>query len=241
MFAPKYKSVLQERRMFAILVTVELMAAFILFHPLQILAQTPRPLNLPICLSAHLNSLQPTNPVDMTTVIWRTIVKTMHVEKEVFACTKPPGIFDQDIYINKTEDLSRFPPTPSTTFEVVTCAKNNTGDVLGCVQKIPHQYTPIERTCQQSFVGSPMLNTVVAPNGIIKTVEAQKEVFGCPTSVSPQFVKDITIFTEIFDNMARGTEYKTYDYVNCTKRVVDLNVIGCQASPTVVLPIRNQP
>src|SRR5215467_14206449 len=102
----------------------------ILFHPLQILAQAPTLKKfMPIPLQCRLNSLQPT-------------------------------IFDQDIYIKKIEDLSQFPHIASkTTFEVVTCAKNLSGDVLGCVKKIPHQYTPVNE-CQQSFIGFPMqMNT----------------------------------------------------------------------------------
>jgi len=173
-----------------------------------------------------------------------TMVKTIHVEKEVYTCTDPPAIYDQDIYIKKIEDLAKFPNvTSSTTFEVVTCAKNNlTGDVLGCVKKIPHQYSPINIHCQQTFIGFPMqLNTVVAPNGIVKTVEAQKEVFGCPTSVSPKFMKDVIIFTEIFENVAKHTENSTFDSVVCAKVIGDLNVTGCLDSPTVALPITNQP
>ena len=198
------------------------MTAFILFHPFQIFAQTlpsqKKFIQIPVRCS--LNSLQLTNPIDMNTVIVGAMVKTIHVEKEVYACTDPPAIYDQDIYIKKIEDLAKFPNvTSSTTFEVVTCAKNNlTGDVLGCVKKIPHQYSPINIHCQQTFIGFPMqLNTVVAPNGIVKTVEAQKEVFGCPTSVSPKFMKDVTIFTEIFENVAKHTENSTFDSVVCTR------------------------
>jgi hypothetical protein len=144
--------------MFAILVAVELMSSFILFHPFQISAQTPPQKQImPIPLRCSLNSLQPTNPIDMNTVVNKTTVKTIHVEKEVYACTVPPAIYDQDIYIKKIEDLAKFPNVKSsTTFEVVTCAKNNTGDVLGCVEKIPHQYSPINITCQQSFIRFPM-------------------------------------------------------------------------------------
>jgi len=70
---------------------------------------------------------------------------------------------------------------------------------------------------------------------------AQKEVFGCPTSVSPKFMKDVTIFTEIFENVAKHTENSTFDSVVCTKVIGDLNVTGCLDSPTVALPITNQP
>jgi hypothetical protein len=70
------------------------MAASILFYPTQTLAQ---PLSqkhvMPIPIRCSLNSLQPAIPVDMNTVILRTTVKTIHVEKEVFTCTVPPAIF----------------------------------------------------------------------------------------------------------------------------------------------------
>jgi hypothetical protein len=104
---------------------------------------------------------------------------------------------------------------------------------------MPIKVTPsIYGVCQQAFVGFPrQMNTVVAPNGIVKTVEAQKEVFGCPSSVSPQFIKDVTIFTEIFENVAKGTLKNTFDYVICTKVVGDLNVTGCRVSPTLPLAV----
>jgi len=94
MFAPKHKSVLEQRRILAILVTVELMTAFILFHPFQIFAQTlpSQKKFIPIPVRCSLNSLQPTNPIDMNTVIVGAMVKTIHVEKEVYACTGPAAI-----------------------------------------------------------------------------------------------------------------------------------------------------
>ena len=62
-------------------------------------------------------------------------------------------------------------------------------------------------------------------------------------SHQPQFIKDVTIYTEIFENFAsRAIETnKTYDTVVCTKVVANLNVAGCLDSPTVSIPKTNKP
>jgi hypothetical protein len=133
--------------------------------------------------------------------------------------------------------------------EVVTCAKNNTGDVLGCEEKIPYQYTPVYGSCQQVRLTWPLqMNTVVAPNGVIKTIEAQDEVFGCPTIVSPQFLKDVTIFTHMADTLpgpsGQPILWDHFQWITCTEVVANLNVTGCkvqqpplpQAIPTINKP-----
>lgn len=255
--------ILKSRRIIANVITIQLMATFILLHPMELLAQPVSPIPTPS--DCHLSY---TNPIAMNTVISsspsgggeggngpREVAKTIHVEKETFVC--PQALFDQDIYVKKIEDLSDGIPIPlkgNTTYEVVTCAKDShTGDVMGCEDKIPNNSSaPISGSCQQGPWGKVQLtdplqmNTIVAPyayGNIIKTVEAQKEVFGCPTVVSPRIIKDVTIYTEIFENFGSHAveTTKTYDTVICTKVVANLNVTGCQDSPRLPIPITNKP
>ena len=76
------------------------------------------------------------------------------------------------------------------------------------------------------------MNTVVSSNGVIKTVEAQKEVFKCDSSKT---FKDVTIFTDIFENLSQGIVKKTSESVTCVKDVATAKVLACKASPTATL------
>ena len=69
------------------LITI-LISGFITFQPLQINAQNktatinPDAIKLTKCELITL----PTDPIDMNTVIFKDIAKTIHVEKEIFKC-----------------------------------------------------------------------------------------------------------------------------------------------------------
>ena len=76
------------------------------------------------------------------------------------------------------------------------------------------------------------MNTVVASNGIAKTVDDQKEVFKCPLD-SPKTFKDVTIFTEIFENLSTHPTQnitKVFEITTCVKDVFTSNVTACTAS-----------
>lgn len=222
-----------KKTIFSIVITIQLITAFTLLTPIKSFG-IKQPSTVPTPSDCR---LQYVNPIAMNTVIAGAAVKTIHVEKKTFECAQ--GLFDQDIYLIIYED------TPGSGGEadrvlppnVVTCAKNNTGDVLGCEERSPYtyRYTPISGPCQQVSLTWPLqMNTAVAPNGVIKTVETQDEVFGCPTIVSPRFLKDVTIFTVVSDAIGppplQPYDEARFHAITCTEVVANLNVTGCITS-----------
>lgn len=214
-------------------ISILVVVAFILLQPTHIRAQQP----FPTLTGCALAQVQPTDAIDMNTVVFNTTAKTVHVEKEIFRCEIPniPGltIVDVSIYTEIIEDLIHFPTvSPTTTFEVITCVKNDNGQVVACKNTIPSTTEP-KLSCKPSIVAFPMeMNTVVASNGIAKTVDAQKEVFKCPLD-SPKTFKDVTIFTEIFENLSTHPTQnitKVFEITTCVKDVFTANVTACTAS-----------
>ena len=214
-------------------ISILVVVAFILLQPTHIRAQQP----FPTLTGCALAQVQPTDAIDMNTVVFNTTAKTVHVEKEIFRCEIPniPGltIVDVSIYTEIIEDLIHFPTvSPTTTFEVITCVKNDNGQVVACKNTIPSAIEP-KLSCKPSIVAFPMeMNTVITSNGIAKTVDAQKEIFKCPLD-SPKTFKDVTIFTEIFENLSippPQTIAKVFEVTTCVKDKFTANVTACTAS-----------
>jgi hypothetical protein len=135
-------------------------------------------------------------------------------------------------------------------FELVTCSKTSTsGSPVGCQQGIPIT-NPMPRAteCKQVNIAFPIeMNTVNTSNGIIKTVESEKESFQCrvsgnvPTGFGPSSMKDVVIFTEILDDAGSGKIVKMSQATTCMKPVTPKTSINsknviCQASKASVIP-----
>lgn len=226
-------------RVYSLIATaICVVTVLILVQPLQAGAQ-----QIPPLVGCRVSLTPPTDATDMNTIVTGTKVKTIHVEKQVFDCQAQimpiPAytyIADVTIYTEIFEDLANFPSViPKKTFESITCVKDaKTGNVLGCQKSSSISSTlPTTLSCLSSVVGFPIeMNTVVSSNGIIKTVESQKEVFKCDSSKT---FKDVTIFTEIFENLSLGIVKKTSESVTCVKDVATAKVLACKASPTATL------
>ena len=163
-------------------------------------------------LPCNLSKTQPLDPIDMNTVIFKALTKTVHVEKELYDNCRGivPSVLDVSIFTELKENLSNFPNVVSNvSFELVTCGKTSTsGSPVGCQQGIPIT-NPMPRAteCKQINIAFPIqMNTVNTINGIIKTVESEKESFQCkvsgniPTGFGPSGMKDAVIFTEILED-----------------------------------------
>jgi hypothetical protein len=72
---------------------------------------------------------------------------------------------------------------PKVSFEVIACSKNIAfGSPEGCQQIIPSTANamPNASACKQVNIAFPIeMNTVSSPNGIVKTIESEKEAFIC--------------------------------------------------------------
>lgn len=223
----------------AILIIILLLPLF-LMHPISSMAQKPVPLTPPLELIECDTKFQPTDQIDMNTVIVGSKIKTIHVEKEVVDCIdlslieQGVGrtiIADVSIYTKIIEDISNNKTilSPKVDFEVVTCYKDDNGLVLGCETYIPSTTLPpikFSKTCLEPVtVPFPIeMDTVVNSSHFIKSVEAQKEVFACGDVI------DVTIFTEIFEDLVQDTSNKIYFSTTCYKQIEVPKVLGCKAS-----------
>jgi hypothetical protein len=181
---------------------------------------------------------------DMNTILTESTtgpkVWTIHVEKEVFDCQVQiapnvlrPVIVDVSIYTEIIERAENAVPIKK--FEVVTCEKDAiNGNVLGCARSdLRSTNLPTVSSCQSANSALPIdMNTVVEATGVVKTIEAQKEIFRCDTPPNAKTVKDVTIFTEIIEDVTKGIPIQeTYETVICLKEIASAKVIACNASP----------
>jgi hypothetical protein len=242
-----YMSQEQSRKLFTlVLSTLLVLAGLVLFiQPTnQAFGQQP---------DCTLSQVQPTDPVDMNTVIFKTIAKTIHVEKEIYTNCRGivPTVLDVSTYTELKEDLARFPQViPKVSFEVIACSKIIPfASPTGCKQMIPSttNVLPNASACKQVNIAFPIeMNTIPGPNGIIKTVESEKEAFTCKVTgnVPPGFgsmaMKEVTVFTEIFEDLGQGKIVKMSEFTTCMKPVgpaqITPRTIICQASKPSVIP-----
>jgi len=177
--------------------------------------------------------LQAPEPIDMNTVNVKGTAKTIHIEKEVFSCLigAKQVVVDVSIFTELIENI-RTQNTATMKFEVVTCVKYDRG-ILGCKTEVP----PLLPTEMDNMVCEPIpstlpleMNTVV-DGRIVKTIEAEKEVFECDFDNDvPTTILDVTIFTEIFEEVkSRSHEViaKKFDAAICVKEIDIAKVIGC--------------
>jgi hypothetical protein len=203
-------------------------------------------------IACSLSQLQPADPVDMNSVIFKTLVKTVHLEKEVYSNCRGivPSVLDVNTYTEIREDLSSFPTiVPKVSFELITCSKNIvTGSVDKCQQLVPSIIIPSVSSCSQRNVAFPIeMNTITSPDGIVKTIESQKEVFSCkvtgaaPVGFGSTAIKEVTIFTEIFEGIVHGKTVKMSQSTTCIKpfgpALLTSKTISCHASKASVIPL----
>src|SRR5215212_2547704 len=119
-----------------ILTALLVITGFIIIQPLQIQGQKeivkniPDPIKLTKCQIVN----PPTGPIDMNTVIFKDIAKTIHVEKEIFKCiTKngAPVVAMVSLFTELFENV-RTQSTLNKTVEAVTCVKGYNGTVSYC-------------------------------------------------------------------------------------------------------------
>ena len=180
-----------------------------------------------------------TDSTEMNTIITESNtgskVKTLYVESEVYRCQaeiQPDSFWPTIVVVSLHTEIIDDPLMKDTkSFEVITCNKNATnGELLGdCTKYIPTSNLPNVSSCTSISVQSPIeLNTVIISPGIVKTIEAKKEFFLCDTLSKPKIIKDVTIFTEILENLSTaGTTTKTLEVTTCIKEIASAKVLGC--------------
>ena len=198
------------------------------------------PTSIPASLSLINCSLgkPPADPIDMNTVIFKDIAKTVHVEKEIFTCKTRNGasvIALVSIYTELFENMSTLKPL-NKMVEAVTCVKGYNGTVSYCNTKsIPLSNQLVYLNCDPKVLRVlPMslpieMETVVSSAGIAKTVESEKEVFLCDIKQNvPTKLLDVNLFTEIFEDMSSGKVLKkSIESVTCQKDIATASVLKC--------------
>ena len=224
-----------------ILTALLIITGFIIIQPLQVQGQKeiatniPDPIKVTKCQVVN----PPTDPIDMNTVIFKDIAKTIHVEKEIFKCiTKngAPVVAMVSLFTELFENL-RTQSTLNKTVETVTCVKGYNGTVSYCNSNqipISREY-PFAVSCDPLNlrilnIASPIeMETVVSSNGISKTVEAEKEAFLCTYKQNkPTQILDVMLFTEIFEKVSNGTVIKkNVESISCLKDIGTAKVLKC--------------
>jgi hypothetical protein len=224
-----------------ILTALLIITGFIIIQPLQIQGQKEIAMNIPDAIKVTKCQVvkPPTDPIDMNTVIFKDIAKTIHVEKEIFKCiTKngAPVVAMVSLFTELFENM-RTQSTLNKTVEAVTCVKGYNGTVSYCNSNqipISRQY-PFAVSCDPSNlrilnIQSPIeMETVVSSNGISKTVEAEKEAFLCTYKQNkPTQILDVMLFTEIFEKVSSGTVIKkNVESISCLKDIDTAKVLKC--------------
>ena len=191
------------------------------------------------------------DPVDMNTVIFKDIAKTIHVEKEAFTCKTKSGalvIALVSLYTELFTNMSTLHPSKKTV-ESDTCVKGYNGTVLWCHSSHQEEgirvldYTfgyppknPLGAACdpislRTQPVPSPIeMETVVGTNGIVQTIEAEKEIFLCDFKQNkPTTLLGVTLFTTLFEDILGRPPIldKTFESVSCLTDIGSARVLKC--------------
>jgi hypothetical protein len=132
----RIRSLLTNYKIISLFLTTILISGFIIFQPLQINAQNKTVTIIPdknkVTKCKFVTPL--TDPIDMNTVIFKDIAKTIHVEKEVFKCKTKNGALVIAMVSLFTElfESMRTQSTLNKTVETVTCVKGYNGTVSYC-------------------------------------------------------------------------------------------------------------
>jgi len=192
------------------------------------------------------------DPVDMNTVIFKDIAKTIHVEKEAFKCKTKSGalvIALVSLYTELFTNMSTLHPS-NKMFESDTCVKGYNGTVLWCHSsyqeteigvggfrpELGFSVYPLTTGCdpislRTQPVPSPIeMETVVGTNGIVQTIEAEKEIFLCDFKQNkPTTLLGVTLFTTLFEDILGRPPIldKTFESVSCLTDIGSARVLKC--------------
>jgi hypothetical protein len=195
------------------------------------------------------------DPVDMNTVIFKDIAKTVHVEKEAFKCKTKSGalvIALVSLYTELFTNMSTLHPSKKLV-ESDTCVKGYNGTVLWCHSSHQEEgiglggyfpeygYSakyPLAAACdpislRTQPVPSPIeMETVVGTNGIVQTLEAEKEIFLCDFKQNkPTTLLGVTLFTTLFEDILGRIPIqvldKRFEAVSCLTDISSARVLKC--------------
>jgi hypothetical protein len=117
---------------------------------------------------------------------------------------------------------------------VITCMKTS-HTLIGCIAEIPSTDVAPVRNCTEEPIGHPQEMNTVNKGKIVKTVEAQKEVFVCtmntPSDITDDKKVDLVLFTEIWEDLGRLPDnpvVKAFESFRCVTSIDTAKVESCQ-------------
>jgi hypothetical protein len=213
--------------------------------PLATSANGPSP--SPIPEGCQLRSPQPEAPLKLNVVAVRNLAKTIAVEKEVFSCfdaqSRLARIKNVDTTIEFAErgGAGKKPTlvTVGKAIEAETCTKDITTGSIACkAEAIPLGVTETPlKNCQLTKGTYPFdalqqpthpieMATVRLNDGLVKTVQVEKEIFDCAGRIG-----DVYLFTELVEaTQANGfTHVRTqFEGVVCFKSETTAQLVACK-------------
>ncbi|MGH9921520.1 MAG: Ig-like domain-containing protein, partial [Nitrososphaerales archaeon] len=194
--------------------------------------------------------VQPDDPIAMNTVRSGQIAKTIHAEKQVFDCALEQGSIPVRVDLTIIAEIYENMVTQAVInkqTQVMTCIKEPTrGDLIGCSNEVPLTDIVPLRNCSEESVRHPQEMNSVNKGTIVKTIEAQKEVFLCDIdnnvntgSPAPNEKKvDLTVITEIWEDLNKLNSNppldpvikKTFESFRCIVDLETATVESCKFS-----------
>ncbi|MEM2761097.1 MAG: Ig-like domain-containing protein [Nitrososphaerales archaeon] len=185
--------------------------------------------------------------VSMNTVVGSSssgsagIAKTVYAQKQIFDCLLEQGnipyVKDVTIIAEIYEDMGT-KKILRKHVEVISCIKLvNDARVLKCSKETPSQDPIVTNSCIEAPLSHPIKMNTVHKDGIVKTIEAQTEVFRCTfgnTDSTDDKKVDLIIFSEIWDDLnklpSNPVIKKAYLFLRCVIKVNAGSVESCQFS-----------
>lgn len=196
----------------------------------------------------------PEEPLEMNSVVFRDLVKTVVMEKEVFNCTGQAGqpqIKDVETFVEVVELRDgREIRVVDERVEVAQCIKNLANGRITCsastAELHPPQSQPLTGCSQPEGLTQPRdpveMDTVVS-GSLVKTIKVEKETFQCGGGPAvAEFIGDLYLFTEIIEAPGETAEreatlqpvVKAFRGIVCFKDEQTATVVACaRVAPTV--------
>lgn len=201
----------------------------------------------PIPQGCQLRSPQPDAPLRLNVIAVSNTVKTIAVDKEIFTCfdaqSQLASVKDVETVIEDVEvgDVKKTPSITTTgvTVTATTCTKDLQAGRLGCSLKavpLGVTQTPLDKctvtkgtypfdTIQQP--GEPLdMATAVLADGLVKTVDAETEVFACSGQIGDLYVFHQNVELNKGNGFAPVSE--RFQGVMCLKDEATATVTSCK-------------
>ncbi|MGH9922872.1 MAG: hypothetical protein ACRD38_08985, partial [Nitrososphaerales archaeon] len=196
------------------------------------------PFTIPVGSTCYFVDTQPEDPISMNTVRSNAIAKTIHAEKQIFSCFLEQGdipvIVDVTIIADVYEDMNTQSIIKKDAL-ALTCVKDPTGvTVIECESAVITADPVPVRNCSEEFIEHPQEMNTVNKGSIVKTIEAQKEVFLCDLDKNKIDDKkvDLVLFTEIWENLNKLPDNpvvkKSFLSFRCVVNVDEAEVESCK-------------